>query len=44
MKFKLMHHWSVGKAALGFGADHIRTLVSGTISSKRLLDLYGFLN
>ena len=26
-----MHHWSVGKAVLGFGPDQIGTLVSGTI-------------
>ena len=31
-----MHHWSVGKAVLGFGPDQIGTLVSGTISPKRL--------
>ena len=29
-----MHHWSVGKAALGFGSDHIRT--QGPISSTSL--------
>ena len=27
-KFYLKHHWSGGKAALGFGANQIRTLVS----------------
>ena len=27
-KFYLKHHWGGGKAALGFGADQIRTLVS----------------
>ena len=28
IKFYLKHHWDGGKAALGFGADQIRTLVS----------------
>ena len=28
IKFYLKHHWGRGKAALGFGADQIRTLVS----------------
>ena len=28
MKFYLKHQWGGGKAALGFGADQIRTLVS----------------
>ena len=28
IKFYLKHHWGGGKAALGFGADQIRTLVS----------------
>ena len=27
-KFCLNHHWSEGKHAIGFGPDHIRTLVS----------------
>ena len=27
-KFSLKHHWGWGKAALGFGLDRIRTLVS----------------
>ena len=27
-KFYLKHHWVRGKAALGFGPDRIRTLVS----------------
>ena len=27
-KFYLKHHWGGGKAALGFGADQIKTLVS----------------
>ena len=27
-KFYLKHHWGGGKAALGFDADQIRTLVS----------------
>ena len=29
-KFYLKHHWGGGKAALGFDADQIRTLVSET--------------
>ena len=28
IKFYMKHHWGGGKAALGFGADLIRTLVS----------------
>ena len=28
IKFYMKHHWDGGKAALGFGADQIRTLVS----------------
>ena len=36
IKFYLKHHWGGGKAALGFGADQIRTLVSmATDSSHR---------
>ena len=36
--FYLMHHWSGGKAALGFGADQFRTLVSmATDSSHRVI-------
>ena len=32
------HHWDGGKAALGFGPDRIRTLVSmATISSHRFI-------
>ena len=27
-KFYLKHHWGRGKAALGFGADQFRTVVS----------------
>ena len=35
-KFYLKHHWGGGKAALGFGQDRIRTLVSmATDSSDR---------
>ena len=35
-KFYLKHHWGGGKAALGFDADQIRTLVSmATDSSHR---------
>ena len=33
-KFYLKHHWSGGKAALGFGPDPIRTLVSMAMDSS----------
>ena len=37
-KFYLKHHWARGKAALGFGPDRIRTLVSmATESSRRVI-------
>ena len=37
-KFYLKHHWVGGKAALGFGTDQIRTLVSmATDSSHRVI-------
>ena len=37
-KFYLNHHWGEGKAALGFGPDRIRTLVSmATDSSHRVI-------
>ena len=37
-KFYLKHHWGGGKAALGFGPDQIRTLVSmATESSHRVI-------
>ena len=37
IKFYMKHHWGGGKAALGFGADQIRTLVSmETDSSHRV--------
>ena len=37
-KFYLKHHWVGGKAALGFGPDRIRTLVSmATESSHRVI-------
>ena len=37
-KFYLKHHWGGGKAALGFDADQIRTLVSmATGSSHRVI-------
>ena len=36
--FYLKHHWDGGKAALGFDADQIRTLVSmATYSSHRVI-------
>ena len=34
IKFYLNHHWGGGKAALGFGPDRIRTLVSMAIDSS----------
>ena len=38
IKFYVKHHWGVGKVALGFGADQIRTLVSmATDSSHRVI-------
>ena len=38
IKFYKKHHWGGGKAALGFGADQIRTLVSmATDSSHRVI-------
>ena len=38
IRFYMKHHWGGGKAALGFGADQIRTLVSmATDSSHRVI-------
>ena len=38
IKFYLKHHWGGGKAALCFGADQFRTLVSmATDSSYRVI-------
>ena len=38
MKFDQKHHWDGGKAALGFGPDWIKTLVSmATDSSHRVI-------
>ena len=38
IKFSRKHHWGGGEAALGFGADQIRTLVSmATDSSHRVI-------
>ena len=38
IKFHLKHHWRGGLAALGFGPDQIRTLVSmATDSSHRVI-------
>ena len=38
IKFYLKHHWGGGKAAWGFGADQLRTLVSmATDSSHRVI-------
>ena len=34
MKFYQKHHWDGGKAALGFGPDWIKTLVSMTTDSS----------
>ena len=37
IKFYMKHHWGGGKAALGFGADLIKTLISmATDSSHRV--------
>ena len=36
-KFYLKHHWGGGKAASGFGADQIRTLVSMATVSRLFL-------
>ena len=38
IKFHQKHHWDEGLAALGFGSDRIRTLVSmATDSSHRVI-------
>ena len=38
IKYYLKHHWGGGLAALGFGPDRIRTLVSmATESSHRVI-------
>ena len=38
IKFYMKHHWGRGKAALGFGADQIKILVSmATDSSHRVI-------
>ena len=38
IKFHLEHYWGTGLAALGFGLDRIRTLVSmATDSSQRVI-------
>ena len=38
IKFHLKHHWGGGMAALGFGPDRIRTLISmATDSSHRVI-------
>ena len=38
IKFHLKHYWGGGSAALGFGPDRIRTLVSmATDSSHRVI-------
>ena len=34
IKFYMKHHWGGGMAALGFGQDQIRTLVSMAIDSS----------
>ena len=40
IKFYQMHHWDGGKAALGFGPDWIKTLVSmATDSSHRVISI-----
>ena len=37
VKFYLKHHWDGGKAALGFGPDRIRTLVSMATDSSHMV-------
>ena len=37
IKFHLEHHWGGGKAALGFGPDRIRTLVSMATDSSHMV-------
>ena len=37
MKFYQKHHWDGGKAALGFGPDRIKTLVSMATNSSRMV-------
>ena len=38
MKFYQKHYWGMGQAALGFGPDRIRTVVSmATDSSNRVI-------
>ena len=34
IKFYLKHHWGGGKASLGFGPDHIRTLAPIALESS----------
>ena len=36
-KFYLKHHWDGDKAALGFGSDRIRTLVSMATDSSHMV-------
>ena len=36
-KFYLKHHWVGGKAALGFGPDRIRTLMSMATDSSHMV-------
>ena len=37
IKFYMKHHWGGEKAALGFGADQIRTLVSMATDSSYMV-------
>ena len=37
INFYLKHHWGGGKAAIGFGPDQIRTLVSMATDSSHMV-------
>ena len=39
IKFHLKHHWGRGLAALGFGPDRIRTLVSMATDSSHMVKM-----
>ena len=41
IKFYLKHRWGGGKAAIGFGADQIRTLVSMTTDISDMVIITG---
>ena len=40
IKFYLKHHWGGVKAALGFGAIQVRSLVMGRTALSRFLDCF----